>query len=201
MRQWLTSLIRPSPWGITLTAPSDQPQTKSTSPYTACQGATCPRTRRTSYLHSPSPSRMLWASRSSRPGSYSLTKAKGRKSPPPRWWLLWPLPTSPSSETLSPSSPAPVGLRKPTPLPGLPSAATVTGLATPPLPARHLIRPALSVPTPIPAALTDARTPLVRRWEMSRASQIAVLPPLYVAPTATALTPPLTRIAHPALPP
>src|SRR5207253_4027859 len=81
------------------------------------------------------------------------------------------------------------------------SAATVTGLATPPLPARHLIRPALSVPTPIPAALTDARTPLVRRWEMSRASQIAVLPPLYVAPTATALTPPSTRIAHPALPP
>src|SRR5205807_685311 len=109
MRQWLISVTRPSPWETTHTAPSDPPRTKSTSPYTVYQGATCLSTRRTSSLCSPSPSRMLSASRSSQPGSCSLTQPKGQRSPPPRWWSLSPRPTSPNSETLSHSSLAPAG--------------------------------------------------------------------------------------------
>src|SRR5207237_4221871 len=116
-----------------------------------------------------------WASRSSQPGSCSLTQSRGQRSPPPWRSLLSPLPTSPNSETLSRSSLAPAGLRRPTPLPDLPSVATVTGSATLLLAARRLISPVLFVPTPTPAALTDARTPLVQRWAISRASQIAAL--------------------------
>src|SRR5205807_8098196 len=78
--------------------------------------------------------------------------------------------------------------------------ATVTGSATRPLLARPPIQPAPFVPTPTPAALTNARTPLVRRWTTSRVSQIAALPPHYDAPTATALTQLSTRAA-PLVPP
>src|SRR5205807_9502203 len=56
MRQWLTSSIRPSLWETIHTTPSGPPQTRSTSPYTTCQGAICHLTRRTVSLHSPSPS-------------------------------------------------------------------------------------------------------------------------------------------------
>src|SRR5205807_2289810 len=76
-----------------------------------------------------------------------------------------------------------------------------TGLATRPLPARHLTLPTLFAPTPTPAALTDAQTPLAQRWAISRASLTAVLPAHYDAPIAMALTPPLTRTAYLAPPP
>src|SRR5205807_6361176 len=73
--------------------------------------------------------------------------------------------------------------------------------ATPHLPVRRPIPPALCVPTPTAADLTDARTPPAQRWAISRASQIAALPPHYDAQIAMALIPLSTRTAPLALSP
>src|SRR5437879_4481860 len=101
-------------------------------------------------------------------------------------------------DPLFPSSLGPAGLRKPTPPPELPNAATAVGSATPYLPARPLTLHARYAPTPTHAALTDARTLLVLRWETSRASLVAALPLHFAAPTATASMLPSTRTAPPA---
>src|SRR5207302_2667505 len=133
------------------------------------------------------------------PGSYNQTQVRRLRSLPPRWQWLSPQLTSPNLVPQSPSSLVLEGSKGPTPPPDPPSAGTVTNSDTPLPPARPPTLPAHSAPTPIHAALIDARTRPAPRWGTSRASPTAAPPHRFGAPTAMASIQPSTKNAPPAL--